>query len=78
MHNVPEGAESHFKVVVVSESFAGARPIERHRVINALLADQFAQGLHALALHTLTPEDWFSKGGTVSDSPPCLGGSKQG
>ena len=75
-HNVPDGAQSHFKVTVVSDQFTGKLPVARHRIINQLLADEFEKGLHALALHTLTPEEWFDKGGSIPDSPPCLGGSK--
>lgn len=77
MHSVPEGAESHFKVTLVSESFAGKMLVKRHREVNSLLKAEFDQGLHALALHTMTPEEWFAKGGVAPDSPPCLGGSKQ-
>ena len=77
MHSVPEGAQSHFKVVVVSETFSGQGLVARHRMVNALLREQFNQGLHALALHTMTPEEWFAKGGSAPESPPCLGGSKQ-
>ncbi|MCG8487123.1 MAG: BolA/IbaG family iron-sulfur metabolism protein [Candidatus Thiodiazotropha sp.] len=77
-HSVPEGAESHFKVVLVSEAFAGEKLIQRHRRVNKVLAEELSEGgVHALALHTLTPEDWFNHGGTVPDSPECLGGSKQ-
>ncbi len=77
MHSVPEGAESHFKVTVVTDSFNGKRLIERHRSINELLSSYFSEGLHALALHTMTPEEWFQKGGVSPDSPPCMGGSKK-
>ena len=76
MHNVPEGAESHFRLTVVSEGFEGAKLLARHRQVNNLLAAEFDRGLHALALHTWTPEEWFKKGGRVPESPPCLGGSK--
>ncbi len=76
MHNVPDGAESHFKVVVVSEAFDGDKLIARHRKVNQALKSELEE-IHALALHTMTPDDWFNKGGTVTDSPPCLGGSKQ-
>lgn len=30
-HCVPKGAETHFKVVVISDKFAGVLPLERHR-----------------------------------------------
>ena len=76
MHNVPEGSESHFKVVIASDKFTGKSLISRHREVNSLLADLFQQGLHALALHTMTPEEWFAKSGQAPDSPECLGGSK--
>jgi BolA family transcriptional regulator, general stress-responsive regulator len=76
MHSVPEGAESHFKVLVVSERFTGQNLVARHRAVNAVLRPEFDGGLHALALHTWTPEEWFERGGSVPDSPPCLGGSK--
>ena len=78
MHSVAEGAQSHFKVTLVSESFQGQTLVTRQRAVNRLLAEEFASGLHALALHTWTPEEWFEKGGRAPDSPPCLGGSKQG
>ena len=78
MHSVPPGSESHFKVTVVSEAFEGRRLLERHRAVNAALADELEASVHALALHTLTPEEWFARGGTVPESPPCLGGSKAG
>jgi BolA family transcriptional regulator, general stress-responsive regulator len=78
MHSVPEGSESHFKVTVVSERFDGAKLVARHRLVNQMLRDEMAAGLHALALHTWTPEEWYEKGGTAPDSPPCLGGSKAG
>lgn len=76
MHSVAEGAQSHFKVTVVSEAFDGKMLVARHREVNRLLAGEFDQGLHALALHTMTPEEWFARGGVTADSPPCLGGSK--
>jgi len=74
MHNVPEGAQSHFKVVVVSNQFEGKNLVSRHRMVNALLKDAFDQGLHALALHTMTPAEWFEKGGETPNSPECMGG----
>ncbi|MDJ0738191.1 MAG: BolA/IbaG family iron-sulfur metabolism protein [Gammaproteobacteria bacterium] len=76
MHNVPEGSESHFRVVVVSAQFDGKALLQRHRAVNGVLAEQLAGGIHALALHTMTPEEWFAKGGDAPASPPCLGGDK--
>lgn len=76
MHNVPSDAESHFKVVVVTERFRDQKLIGRHRLINELLSAELRGGVHALALHTMTPEEWFAKGGKAPESPACRGGSK--
>ena len=70
-HSVPDGAESHFKVVLVSSEFNGIARIARHRRINALLADEFAAGLHALAIHTYTADEWAKRFGSAPMSPPC-------
>lgn len=76
MHNVPDGAQSHFKVTVVSAAFDGLRLIARHRKVNALVAEALAGPVHALALHTYTPAEWQERNQTSVDSPACLGGSK--
>ncbi len=76
MHSVPAGAESHFKVTVVSEEFDGKTLVARHRLVNELLGELLAGPVHALALHTLTPEEWYKHSGRAPTSPPCLGGSK--
>lgn len=75
-HNVPPGSESHFKVTVVSPAFAGKLLLARHRMINTLLAEELANRIHALALHTYTPEEWAAQQEQAPDSPPCLGGGK--
>ncbi len=73
MHNVPAGSESHFKVVIVSPSFDGRRLIEQHRAVNQVLADELAGQVHALSIHTYTPEQW-RQNSQAPDSPMCHGG----
>lgn len=73
-HNVPPGSESHFKVVLVSAAFEGERLLQRHRRVNAVLAEELAGPVHALALHTLTEAEWRERYGDVPDSPLCRGG----
>ncbi len=75
MHNVAPGSESHFKVTIVSESFADQMLIKRHRMVNSALRQELQQ-IHALALHTLTPKEWQERGGQVATSPKCRGGGK--
>jgi BolA protein len=47
--------ETHFRVRIVSKAFAGMSRIERHRAINAALADELKAGLHALAIEPSAP-----------------------
>jgi BolA-like protein 1 len=49
--------ETHFRVVVVSAAFEGKSPVERHRQINAVLKDELAGPVHALAIKALTPAE---------------------
>jgi BolA protein len=76
MHNVPAGAESHFRVVVVSRAFADKAPVARHQLVYGALRSELGQGLHALAIVAKTPEEWAAApdGGA---SPECRGGSKR-
>jgi len=75
-HAVPVNSETHFKVTVVSEQFTGKLLIARHRLINQLLAEQLAGPVHALALHTYTPEQWQQKGHIAPLSADCMGAGK--
>lgn len=75
-HSVPPNSETHFKVVLVSEEFAGLTRIKRHRAVNALLADELAGPVHALSIHSYAPAEWTARFGAARLSPPCLGGSK--
>jgi BolA protein len=49
------GGETHFRVYIVSPAFQGKSRIERHRMINAVLASELAGSVHALALKAEAP-----------------------
>jgi BolA protein len=49
------GGETHFRIYIVSDAFKGKSRIERHRLINATLADELAGAVHALAIHAQAP-----------------------
>src|ERR1043166_7446957 len=49
------GGETHFRVYIVSDAFKGKSRIERHRMVNAALASELAEGVHALAIHASAP-----------------------
>ncbi len=77
MHSVPPNSETHFKVTLVSDGFEGVRKVARHQKVYAALAAELAGPVHALALHTYTPEEWQQRQESAPDSPDCLGGSKR-
>ena len=47
--------ETHFRDRIVAEKFAGMSRIERHRAVNALLAEELEAGVHALAIEPAAP-----------------------
>lgn len=73
-HHVPSNASTHFKVTVVSSVFVGQSLVKRHRMVYRLLSEELAGSVHALALHTYTPDEWVKHQASTPDSPICLGG----
>lgn len=73
-HNVPRDSETHFKVTLVTASFEGERSVRRHQSVYAVLAKWLEGPVHALALHTYTPDEWENIG-VAPDSPDCRGGT---
>jgi acid stress-induced BolA-like protein IbaG/YrbA len=47
----------HFSALVVTEEFAGLRPLQRHQLVYRTLGDKMGGEIHALALTTLTPDE---------------------
>ncbi len=76
-HNVPEGSESHFKVVLVSEHFSDLPMLKCHRLVYGALAEELAGPLHALALHTYSPQHWTEHQYPAPQSPLCHGGQRR-
>lgn len=68
-----EGKESHFKLVIVSDTFNDKRPVARHQLIytriNSLMVVNGGT-IHALAIHAYTPQEWA---GQAPNSPHCAG-----
>ena len=69
MHNVPEDAESHFKIVIVSNDFNNLSHIKRHKLVYKYL-DTIMDDIHAISIQSFN-EDEFKLNPTVLDSPEC-------
>ena len=49
--------ETHLRIKVVAGAFEGMSRVDRHRTINALVADEIAAGLHAIAIEAKAPSE---------------------
>lgn len=72
-HMHSRGQETHYKAVIVSESFAGLGKVKRHQLVYQTLGELMSQ-FHALALHTYIANEWAESEGAPT-SPTCRGGS---
>ena len=51
------GTADHWKATIVSAAFAGKTLMQRHRMVNAALADELKGPIHALTMDTKTPDE---------------------
>lgn len=70
-HSGPPGRESHFKLLIVSEKFAGQSRVDRQRMIYQKLESELSSGLHALSIRALSPEEWTKSSSQDFQSPEC-------
>ena len=70
MHNVPEGSESHFKLIIVSESFKNIPTLKRHKIIYKEL-DNLMDLIHAVSIHPFD-EDEYKKHPFTIVTPDCV------
>ena len=71
-HMHSRGLETHYKAVIVSPAFVGLNAVKRHQKVYATVGELMGQ-IHALALHTYTPQEWAEQG-VAPASPTCRGG----
>ncbi len=56
--NFKEDVESHFEITIVSEKFKNLTRIERHRMVNQTLKEEFLLDLHSVIIKTYTLEEY--------------------
>lgn len=77
-HSVPEGSETHFKILIVSDQFKGQSRVERQQEIYKVLSEELKNGVHALSQRAYTIQEWEKEKIKLNFvSPECLGGSKK-
>ncbi|CAH8575109.1 unnamed protein product [Dicrocoelium dendriticum] len=68
-HSGSTGAQTHFRLTIVSKEFDGLSSLKRHRLIFETLKNAFSSGLHALSINAKSPNEPLSDPPT----PPCPG-----
>ena len=53
-----ENVESHFEVIIVSQTFYNKNKILRHRMVNEGLQKEFLSDLHSVSIKTYTIEEY--------------------
>ena len=56
-HAGAQDGKGHFDVAIVSEAFAGKRPLARHRLIFDALGAMMETDIHALKINAKTPDE---------------------
>ena len=57
-HAGAAGGGGHFRVTIVSPRFEGLSTVEAQRLVYQVLAKEMESEIHALAMKTLTPDQW--------------------
>lgn len=67
--NLPN-AETHFRMIIVSDDFIKQLPVKRHQSVYKMLCTEMNL-IHALSLHTYTKNEWQQQQ-TLPTSPQCM------
>lgn len=56
-HAGARDGRGHFRLRIVSDAFAGLRPLQRHQLVYRSLGELMRTDIHALSITALTPEE---------------------
>jgi acid stress-induced BolA-like protein IbaG/YrbA len=59
--HVQTDGQGHYEATVIAAAFAGKRSLQRHQLVYGTLGSRVGREIHALALETLTPEEWQAR-----------------
>lgn len=71
-HHGRAGGETHFLVVMVSDSFKNMSRLRRQKWVYQVVDVEIKAGIHAFSQRLFTVEEWKKQSG-ITASPPCLG-----
>jgi len=53
-----EDIESHFEIIIVAEKFHNKNKIQRHRIVNKILKEEFLSDLHSVTLKAFSIQEY--------------------
>jgi BolA protein len=56
-HAGARDGRGHFRLRIVSDAFAGLRPLQRHQLVYRSLGELMQTDIHALSITALTPDE---------------------
>jgi acid stress-induced BolA-like protein IbaG/YrbA len=61
---VQTDGQGHYEATVICAAFSGKRSLQRHQMVYGTLGTRVGREIHALALETLTPDEWQARSTT--------------
>lgn len=65
-HAGAKGGGGHYRLLIVSDAFAGLGRLARHRLVHAALGDLMHTRIHALSIQALTPAEYSATASIAS------------
>ena len=56
--DVQTDGQGHYEATVICAAFTGKHSLQRHQMVYGTLGTRVGREIHALALTTLTPDEW--------------------
>ena len=59
--NFRDNVESHFEIIIVSKKFVNRNKIDRHRMVNKFLKEEFSSDLHSVIIRAYTIDEYIKR-----------------
>lgn len=77
LHSVPENSETHFKILVASDSFKDLGRVERQQLVYSVLGEELKNKVHALSQRVYSLEEWEKIKDNYNFTSPLCSGAKR-
>ena len=77
LHSVPENSETHFKILLASDSFKDLGRVERHQLVYSVLGEELKNKVHALSQRVYSLDEWEKIKDNYNFASPLCSGAKR-